>query len=91
MLCDNELNYCELNPETCKNGGTCTSFIEEDGFFKCKCAEGYSGKQCEIDESKDDDLDEDIEVFDEDHIFSNSTLTPDEEFLDDSFETDEIS
>ncbi|CAK1542939.1 unnamed protein product [Leptosia nina] len=42
-----KLNYCEKNPDTCKNGGKCQSLESGDGFFRCQCAEGISGKHCE--------------------------------------------
>lgn len=48
MLCDEELNYCELNKDTCQNGGKCQSMLEEDGSFKCECPSGYKGENCEI-------------------------------------------
>lgn len=47
MLCDEELNYCEKNPDTCKNGGECVSLESSDGYFKCICPPGISGKSCE--------------------------------------------
>lgn len=48
MLCDEELNFCELNKETCQNGGKCQSQLIEDGNFKCECPSGYKGENCEI-------------------------------------------
>lgn len=48
MLCDEELNYCEKNPNTCQNGGKCTSLMKDDGNFKCECPSGYKGLNCEI-------------------------------------------
>ncbi|XP_058831374.1 delta-like protein 1 [Topomyia yanbarensis] len=48
MLCDEELNYCEKNPNTCQNGAKCTSLIKDDGFYKCECPSGYKGMHCEI-------------------------------------------
>lgn len=48
MLCDEELNYCEKNPNTCQNDGKCTSLIKDDGNFKCECPSGYKGQNCEI-------------------------------------------
>ena len=42
-----ELNYCEANPGTCLNGGTCTSLTKEEGHFKCLCPEDYKGLQCQ--------------------------------------------
>lgn len=48
MLCDEELNYCEKNPDTCQNGGKCISLESGDGFFKCYCQPGITGKRCEI-------------------------------------------
>jgi len=47
-LCDEALNYCEENPNTCENGGKCTSLIKDDGHFKCECPSGYRGNKCEI-------------------------------------------
>lgn len=46
--CILELNYCEENPQTCENGGKCTSLIKDDGNFKCECPSGYRGKRCQI-------------------------------------------
>lgn len=43
-----ELNYCEKNPDTCKNGGKCQSLETGDGSYRCHCQEGISGKHCEI-------------------------------------------
>jgi len=48
MLCDEELNYCEKNAQTCLNGGRCTSLTREDGYFMCECPSGFRGRQCEI-------------------------------------------
>jgi len=48
MLCDEALNYCEENPNTCENDGKCTSLIKDDGQFQCECPSGYRGKKCEI-------------------------------------------
>lgn len=42
-----ELNYCENNPDTCKNGAKCVSLTNEDGNYKCLCREGTMGKNCE--------------------------------------------
>ncbi|XP_026752834.2 neurogenic locus protein delta-like [Galleria mellonella] len=47
MLCDKELNYCEKNPDVCKNGGKCQSLEEEDGNYRCHCPVGVSGRNCE--------------------------------------------
>jgi hypothetical protein len=46
-LCDEELNYCELHPNTCENGGKCRSLSKEDGNFSCDCLVGYRGDRCE--------------------------------------------
>lgn len=43
-----ELNYCEKNPDTCKNGAKCISLTKEDGKYRCLCREGTSGKNCEV-------------------------------------------
>lgn len=42
-----ELNYCEKNPDTCKNSGKCQSLESGDGHFRCNCPPGISGKHCE--------------------------------------------
>lgn len=42
-----ELNYCEKNPDTCKNDAKCISLTKDDGNFKCLCREGSSGQYCE--------------------------------------------
>lgn len=42
------MNYCEKNPDTCKNDAKCVSLTKEDGKFRCLCREGTSGKNCEI-------------------------------------------
>lgn len=47
FLCDEELNYCELNPDTCQNGGKCTSLTKDDGYFSCECPAGYRGERCD--------------------------------------------
>lgn len=46
-MCDEELNYCEKNPNTCENGGLCTSLLKEDGNFKCECSSGFKGDRCD--------------------------------------------
>lgn len=43
-----ELNYCEENPNTCQNGGKCTSLIKDDGSYRCECPSGYRGRMCQI-------------------------------------------
>lgn len=48
MLCDEVLNYCELNEDTCENDGKCTSISKDDGSFRCECPSGYRGSHCEI-------------------------------------------
>lgn len=47
VLCDEELNYCEKNPNTCENGGKCTSLTKDDGFYTCECPAGYRGEKCD--------------------------------------------
>ncbi len=47
MLCDEELNYCEKNPNTCENGGKCTSLTKDDGNYKCECPSGWFGDRCD--------------------------------------------
>ena len=29
----------------CQNGGAC---VEADGYAKCECADGFVGRQCEL-------------------------------------------
>ncbi|XP_049841769.1 delta-like protein 1 [Schistocerca gregaria] len=48
MLCDQELTYCEQNEDLCENGATCISLTEEDGNYRCICAEGFTGRNCEV-------------------------------------------
>lgn len=48
MLCDEELNHCEKNPDTCQNGAKCISLIKSEGSYKCLCREGTRGRNCEI-------------------------------------------
>lgn len=47
-----ELKYCENNNVTCQNGATCVSLPEEDGNYRCLCADGYIGRNCEVDKKK---------------------------------------
>ena len=47
MLCDEKINYCENNPDTCQNGGKCMSLTKDDGYFSCECPAGYRGENCE--------------------------------------------
>lgn len=47
-----ELKYCETNNITCQNGATCVSLPEEDGNYRCLCADGYIGRNCEVDKKK---------------------------------------
>jgi len=37
---------------TCQNGATCVSLPEEDGNYRCLCADGYIGRNCEVDKKK---------------------------------------
>lgn len=48
MLCDEELNYCEKNHNTCQNGGKCISLTRDDGDFICECPSGFRGRNCEV-------------------------------------------
>ncbi|XP_033172294.1 neurogenic locus notch homolog protein 4 [Drosophila mauritiana] len=48
MLCDEKLTYCVEHPDTCENGGKCTSLSREDGSYQCQCRQGFLGKNCEI-------------------------------------------
>ncbi|CAH0560918.1 unnamed protein product [Brassicogethes aeneus] len=50
MLCDEELNHCENNPNTCKNGAKCISMIKSEGSYRCLCREGTFGRNCELSE-----------------------------------------
>lgn len=45
ILCDSELNQCELL-SPCKNFGTCENF---GNSYKCVCAAGFFGVNCEFD------------------------------------------
>ncbi|XP_020812019.1 protein serrate [Drosophila serrata] len=45
ILCDQDLNYCGTH-EPCKHGGTCENTAPDQ--YRCTCAEGLSGEQCEI-------------------------------------------
>lgn len=47
ILCDEKLDYCEKNPNTCENGGLCKSLLKEDGSFKCECPSGFKGDRCD--------------------------------------------
>lgn len=47
-----ELKYCETHNVTCENGATCVSLPEEDGNYRCICADGYIGRNCEVDKKK---------------------------------------
>lgn len=47
-----ELKYCETNNVTCQNGATCVSLPEEDGNYRCLCADGFIGRNCEVDKKK---------------------------------------
>lgn len=43
-----ELKYCDMNEDVCENGATCVSLTEEDGNYRCLCAEGFTGRNCEV-------------------------------------------
>ncbi|XP_044251538.1 protein serrate isoform X1 [Drosophila takahashii] len=45
ILCDQDLNFCGTH-EPCKHGGTCENTAPDK--YRCTCAEGLSGEQCEI-------------------------------------------
>ncbi|CAG9836246.1 unnamed protein product [Diabrotica balteata] len=47
MLCDQELNYCEENPNTCHNNSKCISLPKDEGSYKCLCPERTFGRHCE--------------------------------------------
>ena len=40
---------CDLNPEQCQNGATCTN--DNMGGHTCTCPDGYTGENCEIGET----------------------------------------
>lgn len=46
VLCDQELDYCG-NHEPCQNGASCQNV--GPGRYKCNCAEGFAGVNCELD------------------------------------------
>jgi hypothetical protein len=37
-----------VNKDVCENGATCVSLTEEDGNYRCLCAEGFTGRNCEV-------------------------------------------
>ncbi len=37
---------CDLNPNQCKNGATCTN--DNEGGYSCTCETGYAGDNCDI-------------------------------------------
>lgn len=37
---------------TCQNGATCVSLPEEDGNYRCVCADGFIGRNCDVDKKK---------------------------------------
>lgn len=41
------MNFCEKNPDTCKNGSKCISLIKDEGSYRCLCREGTRGRNCE--------------------------------------------
>lgn len=41
------MNYCEKNPNICKNGAKCISLTKEDGSYRCLCREDTYGRNCE--------------------------------------------
>lgn len=45
------MNYCENNPDTCRNGAKCLSLTADEGNYVCMCREGFYGKNCEKSES----------------------------------------
>ena len=47
FLCDEELNYCQMNPNTCENGGKCMSLTKDEGYYSCECPAGYRGERCD--------------------------------------------
>ncbi|XP_050671184.1 protein serrate-like [Leptidea sinapis] len=44
ILCDQDLNFCGTH-EPCQHGGTCENTAPDQ--YLCKCAEGFSGVDCE--------------------------------------------
>ncbi|PSN45404.1 hypothetical protein C0J52_18365 [Blattella germanica] len=36
------------NVDVCENGATCVSLTEEDGSYRCLCADGFTGRNCEV-------------------------------------------
>ncbi|XP_026479763.1 delta-like protein C [Ctenocephalides felis] len=45
MLCDEELNYCEKNPDTC-GPGRCVSRAASEGSYECFCPPGTYPPNC---------------------------------------------
>lgn len=48
LFCNQDLNYC-TNHRPCKNGATCHN--SGAGSYQCTCAAGFSGADCEVEES----------------------------------------
>ncbi|XP_066145567.1 uncharacterized protein [Euwallacea fornicatus] len=51
MFCNEQLTYCEDNPENCKNGAKCISVTHDEGLYRCLCREGSYGRHCELTDS----------------------------------------
>ncbi|XGW04576.1 hypothetical protein V3C99_015620 [Haemonchus contortus] len=51
ILCDMDLDYCSNHADVCENGGTCIADITNS--YKCICAEGFEGRNCERQVSKE--------------------------------------
>jgi MSHA pilin protein MshA len=48
QACNVKPEYCAMNEGVCENGATCVSLTEEDGNYRCLCAEGFTGRNCEV-------------------------------------------
>ena len=46
IFCYSKVMPCDLNPQTCQNGGSCKNDLK--GGYTCTCPNGYTGTNCEI-------------------------------------------
>lgn len=43
QFCTEDVDECQLQPNACQNGGTCTN---HNGGYACVCVNGWSGDDC---------------------------------------------